>query len=1202
MRAFRISLIVIGVLVTGTLAGLGVFAWWLVGTEAGARWAFDWVPRAHLAELRVQSVEGRLLGPLRIEGLKLEVPGAQVELDHASLNWSPLALLRSQARVAELDAGTLVIRLRERDDVPRDSTPPRVPHIPLAVIIERAHVARLEIHFPAQDAPDPAAPPPDPQVVEQALVEGFEWIGPHFSVARLGGRHALVGSIEAKARARLASSTVNVEELSVIERDARQSATPLRIQAHGKIQLDDTSSTLALSWTHLRWPLLGDPQVTSREGHLDLEGTLRDLRARGSIGLGERGTVQGEGRYAAEQIQADVKWTDLQWPLEGAPPRVRSGTGTLKIEGTPAAYRYVLDARLAAEGKEGLARANGSGGLDHVVLDALQLRVARATVDGHARITWSPQVIADADLRVRDLDPGLIAPQWPGRINGRVRARTQVDEGQPPHVEFDAKFADSRLRDWPLALDAKGTAIGSSVRLDAFRATSGQTRLEGHGQVTPPFDAQARLDSPDLAALWPGLKGRAGLDLRLRGSLELPHVVARGQIEQFEYDDTISVERVDVDGDVDLAGAWRLDLDVRDVKGPVEVKQARARVDGRASAHSVSLEIHAKPADVAWEFQGAYDPVRHAWNGVLASGHLQPTGLLRWTLEEPAALRADATRVQLEPGCWRAGDSRVCAQAIREPSRLRGAFRLEQLDFAYFASFLPAGWTLTGGVDGTGMVELHDGRLSEARADLSTDPVEVHRDGQLLLQADRGTLLMEEVAGRVVTRLRLPLQGGTVSFDGEIAPGAGDYATRPLQGHLEVKLDDLGFLRVAGEEIRQVSGRIEGKMDWTGTLLQPRPSGDLRLENGALSLATPGIDLTELRARIGTDTGGGALRIEASAKSGGGTLQVQGSADVMAVPPTMKLDIRGEQFQAADMAEARAWVSPRLELSLRGDRLDLRGDIEVPRAEITPPTFDSGIGASSDQVIVTGEQTAIEETGMQVYADVRVMLGTKVRFEGFGLKTRLEGSVRAFEEPGRPSSGRGEVRLVEGRYKAYGQDLAITNGRLLFNGGPLTEPAIEIRATRKPTDEVEVGVLVRGTLDKPVFTLFSTPAMPRERQLSWLVLGRSIEEGGGADERAMLANAALSLGMTGTDFLAQNLRGGLGLDDISIGAEAGEQADQARFTVGKYLSPKLYVSYGVGIFQPGQVFKLLYELGHGFKFSTESGVHTGGDLLYSLER
>jgi translocation and assembly module TamB len=142
---------------------------------------------------------------------------------------------------------------------------------------------------------------------------------------------------------------------------------------------------------------------------------------------------------------------------------------------------------------------------------------------------------------------------------------------------------------------------------------------------------------------------------------------------------------------------------------------------------------------------------------------------------------------------------------------------------------------------------------------------------------------------------------------------------------------------------------------------------------------------------------------------------------------------------------------------------------------------------------------------------------------------------------------------------------------------------------------------VRGTLAKPLFTVTSVPTMPRERQLAWLVLGHDLEATGSGDERAMLANAALSLGLTGTDFIAQNLRGRLGIDEISIGADAGDESSQARFTIGKYLSPKLYVSYGVGIFQPGNVFKLLYDLGHGFKLSTESGVVTGGDLLYTVE-
>ncbi|MGH8504794.1 MAG: translocation/assembly module TamB domain-containing protein, partial [Stenotrophobium sp.] len=57
----------------------------------------------------------------------------------------------------------------------------------------------------------------------------------------------------------------------------------------------------------------------------------------------------------------------------------------------------------------------------------------------------------------------------------------------------------------------------------------------------------------------------------------------------------------------------------------------------------------------------------------------------------------------------------------------------------------------------------------------------------------------------------------------------------------------------------------------------------------------------------------------------------------------------------------------------------------------------------------------------------------------------------------------------------------------------------------------------------------------------------------------------------------------------------------AALTLGKYLTPKLFVSYGVSLFQPGQTFRMLYDIGHGFQLQTESGTASGGDLLYTYE-
>ncbi len=126
--------------------------------------------------------------------------------------------------------------------------------------------------------------------------------------------------------------------------------------------------------------------------------------------------------------------------------------------------------------------------------------------------------------------------------------------------------------------------------------------------------------------------------------------------------------------------------------------------------------------------------------------------------------------------------------------------------------------------------------------------------------------------------------------------------------------------------------------------------------------------------------------------------------------------------------------------------------------------------------------------------------------------------------------------------------------------------------------------------------------MSQEEQLSWLVLGRSLETALKANQSAELGGAAASLGLTGGDLLAQQLAPRLGFDEVSVGSRPGETTDLARLTIGKYLSPKLFVSYGFGLFQPGQFFRLQYDLSKRFKLVGESGLQQGGDVLYTIER
>jgi translocation and assembly module TamB len=90
--------------------------------------------------------------------------------------------------------------------------------------------------------------------------------------------------------------------------------------------------------------------------------------------------------------------------------------------------------------------------------------------------------------------------------------------------------------------------------------------------------------------------------------------------------------------------------------------------------------------------------------------------------------------------------------------------------------------------------------------------------------------------------------------------------------------------------------------------------------------------------------------------------------------------------------------------------------------------------------------------------------------------------------------GSGEFHIRQGSYRAYGQDLEIENGVISFPGGPLTQPGVNLRATRSVGDVV-AGISVIGPAKKPRITTFSRPPMSESQTLSYIITGASPSTG-----------------------------------------------------------------------------------------------------------
>jgi translocation and assembly module TamB len=152
-----------------------------------------------------------------------------------------------------------------------------------------------------------------------------------------------------------------------------------------------------------------------------------------------------------------------------------------------------------------------------------------------------------------------------------------------------------------------------------------------------------------------------------------------------------------------------------------------------------------------------------------------------------------------------------------------------------------------------------------------------------------------------------------------------------------------------------------------------------------------------------------------------------------------------------------------------------------------------------------------------------------------------------------------------------------------------------VRAVR-PDSEPEVGIAVTGTAASPVVEVWSRPALPQAEALSWLMFGRSLASANGEDA-AQLQQAATSLGGSA---VAQALAGRVGLDSASVGESSA--LGGTALTVGKRVTPKLYVSYGMALSGTGQVVTLTYAIRRWLAGQFQTGIEQRVELEAKFDR
>ena len=556
------------------------------------------------------------------------------------------------------------------------------------------------------------------------------------------------------------------------------------------------------------------------------------------------------------------------------------------------------------------------------------------------------------------------------------------------------------------------------------------------------------------------------------------------------------------------------------------------------------------------------------------------------------------------------------------PDRNEFRFSADQVDAALIQPWLPQPLSMTGTLSCTASGRLLPGLRLDASGELRLS------QGAFSLQGKKGIV----TAQAEKAQLRWTWREKTLSGDLDLLlTNHGSLKAEfrlPVEASLPVVLEENKPVQIAARAdmrekgllsalfpglIQESRGRLDLDGSVNGTWATPKLYGTLRVGQAGAYLPAAGIQISDvaMEARFEDQT----VHVTSfRANSGPGSIEGTGTVwlkdrDI----DRIELNLSGERFQVVRLPEMEMLANPSLTFKGTPKYLQVRGSITIPELLIRGTETKAVARPSKDVVKVDGSRAPKGDRALPVDAQVRVILGDRAFIKAAGVDARLEGDVLLTAASLDAIKAKGEIRLKDGMYTTRGARLSITRGRVVFDGGPADQPILDVLALRtveERTDqagqtlgkfrEVRAGVIVTGTPLAPIVRLYSEPSMPDADILSYIVLGQPMS--GDASKSALLAATAEALlSGGGSESTLSQLKRQFGPDTVDMKSKTAGGTTQSIVTLGKYLQPKLYVSYGRSLFSDEYYVTLRYTLSRKWEVESKAGTQTGANLYYRIE-
>lgn len=491
---------------------------------------------------------------------------------------------------------------------------------------------------------------------------------------------------------------------------------------------------------------------------------------------------------------------------------------------------------------------------------------------------------------------------------------------------------------------------------------------------------------------------------------------------------------------------------------------------------------------------------------------------------------------------------------------------------------------------------------------------------------EKPTLLSFNKNSIVLNQLCLNNQENALCFHGKITDLIPmQYKTSNINAEAKLSLNNLAWISDLFPNFPTTvnQGQINGAITIDQDLYSPNIHGDISLENGSVELLKFNSAINNISGNLNISSPLNAT-LDLAGKIDEQTLHIKGNSNYNHNMLSTKIFITGESLKLWNSREISLVISPKLTFNHQDNNNKLSGSIDINALTVNLDLLKSTSlqnTIQNDIVYVNKQDKSNTQKNIPFGVDIDINLGQYARLSGLGINTDIKGQLNISSEANQPMLGTGTIKATGGSFSAYGKVFHIDkSSKVFFNRTPIDNPLLDITANYAIPASVklnqlhapdEIIIKISGDAHNPKALLYSKPSLPQTNILSYILFGQSLADNNNVESSSALSQAAILLAINqGGIGIIDKLKKRFSLSEFSLGTlnnnslndefeDTTTSNNNTAVFIGKWLTNRLYISYGVGIFTGEQQGIATYALTPQWKLKGNiTSFDRGGDILY----